>query len=629
MRKFLLFAMGLIAFEIGNSQSLKTITEYWSTLKLKEKYTVVTQAPYYKQGKYEAFDSDGNITHSLNYNKGVLDGVQYFYLNDEGSPSSYSYCSPIRKPMHVWTYKNGDRVGIQKDYTCMNGKYFLWVEKNWGEKNTATRYFSTGKKMYVTEWIDKADNGSGSVEYYFPKGKLRVKFSYKYDGETYSGKYYEYSEQGELIIESNFSGKKNCWINNFTGYDLEYLTVGTNRDETKWIGVDNCKSCESCEYTIFEDGMKNTMTYSSGVLMSYPNGQKMISGDTTFFENGKIKSIGKTLSFYENGNKKGDGDTTFYESGQVETIGTKISYYLNGSKRHHNDTTFYTNGKVSTIGKDIKFYENGNLKTDGTNKFFENGKPEYTKDESYERTYNADGQLISETNLSTGEYSVNFPNGTRKKIVVYNKKGEINGWLQEFDENGNFIEFSFYVDGKKQDLTISNFYDVFKEAFGSIKKSEYISYGNKPLETYKPHSETKLLYYKGDMLLQSYKEKYSTETSKQKRLLLLKDVVFACSNLLEFAKNYTESMQQELKKTKSIEDIEGFLSYYESVSNQIVEVNQKYSSLMTDKAKAAKMSKDDSKKLAGDIKLYNKLCSSKNKLDMGIELIQRIEKLLN
>lgn len=622
MKKIFLIVLLITVNSLAWSQ--KTIQkieyyDYWKT-KIKKKYSI-DQTTQSKNGKYLLYDQQGNCVLDLNYKNDELNGIQkiYFEADEEDDVQSFfgvkyiedgleqgsnvkNYCG---SPTIIVNYINGKKDGWKKVYVCkpsyqlkkevlykdgetVQSKYYNIFVRSEDVSAQQVRYLSTFSDSYSIEDIDYQLKywASGEICQYYKNGKLAMKKS----GSDLS----VYNKYGKLI--------------EINGESLFYK---------------NGQIKQSGDTTFYASGRIKSIGQN---LFYYENGSLERHGDTTFYQSGKIETLGDDIIFYETGIKKQSGDTTFFQSGKIETIGSDIVFYETGIKKQSRDTTFYQNGKIATIGKNIVYYENGNLKTDGVNKYFENGKPEYFKDASYERTYYNSGQLLSEKNLTTGEYIENYPNGSLKLKTCYNKEGRLNGYYQKYDEKGSLTEFTLYAAGEKQAVNMDIVYKAFRDFFGTTKKSDYISIGDAPMEYYSPNSPTKLIYSKGEKLMGSYKEGYANETLNEKRNIILKNAVNALIGLKALADKNTEQMQEDLKQAKTVEDIEGFLYYYDTIKVQSGNITQKYLTLQSDKSKFSTIGKDQYKVISSEYKEYIKMFYCKTKFDKGSALLEKLDK---
>jgi len=381
-----------------------------------------------KNGKYLLYDQQGNCVLDLNYKNDEFNGLQKIFFEADENADLQSFFG-------VKFIENALEQGRKVENYC-------------------------GSPTIIVNYINGKKDGLKKVYECKPSYQLKKEVIYK-DGSTTQTKYFN------IFVKSEDYGAKqvrylSAFSNSYSIEDIDYQLKN-------WVSGEVYQYYKNGKVAIKKDNADLKVYDKTGTLLSweingktniYSNGQVIKSGDTVFFENGKVKSIGNHLIFYENGIKKKNGDTTFYQTGQIDSIGISISFYETGIKRHHYDTTFFENGKIATIGKDIAYYDNGNLKTDGVNKYFENGKPEYTKDAIYERTYDHSGQLLVEKNLSTGKYIENYPNGQPKIVASYNKKEKLDGWYQKFNENGDLTEYTFYAKGEKQTVNMKTVYLV-------------------------------------------------------------------------------------------------------------------------------------------------------------------------
>jgi len=367
MKKIITLLLLIAPLSQAWTQNLKTVIKYssysYTPNDIAERYTILNAPPYYKHGTYESFLPGGDILTKLNYNKGELDGIQYYYLKSDYLGSSSESCIGLRKPMSEYTYKNGKKIGWQKEYECnsWNSKnvYFLKEETFLGDNYQYNLYYPNGIKA-IEEHYNRI-SGDGKEIHSYESGEINMTIEYKKKNDTiYAGSYKKYYKS-QLYEEGTFEGCLYCWIK-YTGsqlYGVDLRTFETNR-------------CDLSIVKTIKNGKKDQFCHSKYKEVECPcylNGQRKKSGDTTFYESGKIKSRGNELEYYESGSLKRSGDSLYFENNIMQTDG-KNTWFTNGNpnKKVLSDRTeyYYESGKIKQMVesdslKKIEYLENGNI----------------------------------------------------------------------------------------------------------------------------------------------------------------------------------------------------------------------------------------------------------------------------
>ncbi len=601
----ILFTLGIFVTAIAQTTVKTSEVNFEDYGVCVEKATVKSTWPYSKHGLTQYYKGDVLVA-KVNYTDGLINGDYIYYFNKD--------CKGKVREIHV--YKN-NKVQKETKYVC--------DEANGSSKKTEELTYDFkpdyNQKIYYYNLSELSKNSYSigyELDYTNTAYNTMAEYAKKYNISDYLD-----IEKCICLIEQKLGGSKSV-VYYYVGGKVATGSLLLYKSGSVAIRINGS------EVKVYNKSGKMIGWEINGRTNLYDNGQVIKSGDTTFYKNGKIMSIetylSTYLSFYENGIKQRHGDTIFYQSGKIESIGYGISFYENGIKKKSGDTTFYQNGKIATIGKNIVYYENGNLKTDGVNKYFENGKPEYIKDEVFERTYDFSGHLLTEKNLETGQYLEFYYNGRPKVKAYYNKDGKLDGIWAEYDESGNLLVVYNYEAGTKYDVSFDDVYSDFRNFFGIMKTSEFITLGDKPVEYYQPHEKTALLYNKGNKLFKNYKEKLTNEHSSK----IVYDAMMAFNSLKEYTKDNSEIMQQELKKAKTPDDIAGFLSYYYSIKSQASSVNSKFADMLGKyENEFPAITKMDIKPLNAEVKTYNKAYYCEGKFNQGKSLLSKLDTLLS
>jgi antitoxin component YwqK of YwqJK toxin-antitoxin module len=234
-------------------------------------------------------------------------------------------------------------------------------------------------------------------------------------------------------------------------------------------------------------------------------------GLTVFhYENGQISSIGTMR------NGKPDGYwKTFYENGVVKSEGNRLNFELDSIWTFYNDTgkvvlqITYKNGKKNGIRRtyqedevmeenfvdDVKqgftnyFYPNGKLKKEvpfvdgleeGLGKMFAADDGRVIELIHYRKGYIEEIENINridKNGYKQGKWVWFYPDGKIKKEGFYKNDLE-NGYFKDYDEEGNLISTSKYVDGVLQE-------DVAELAKLDIKTEYYPNGKVKIMASYK------------------------------------------------------------------------------------------------------------------------------------------------
>jgi uncharacterized protein len=217
------------------------------------------------------------------------------------------------------------------------------------------------------------------------------------------------------------------------------------------------------------------------VTVSGQNGSDSLHFFQFFFPSGKLSSEGFMKNDQPDGYWK-----TYYENGNVKSEGNRENFMLNGSWKFYDETgkivldinyeqnlkngtrtTYMENEKiVENFEKDIKqgftyiYYPNGSLKRDI---FFRDGL-----EEGYAREYDEDGlvialyqyrkgflinrEIINRLNSAgnkQGVWMYFHENGNIRRTEEW-RNGLLNGFVKEFDMNGNLKNIAKYIQGEMQ-----------------------------------------------------------------------------------------------------------------------------------------------------------------------------------
>lgn len=185
--------------------------------------------------------------------------------------------------------------------------------------------------------------------------------------------------------------------------------------------------------------MKRSLTLSLLLLLTAVSFSQV---KKTYFDNGKLKSVGE----YVNGEKNGTWKV-YYESGQLRSI----MNFENG-ERNGEFKSYHENGELSIIGLQEKGMNIGKWKY-----YDEDGDIQVIQedikntDSLLSKTYHKNGQLYSieySVNFKlSGESKYYFDNGTLFKSGNYKKGKEIGEWKYYY-QNGKLRLIGKYDQGK-------------------------------------------------------------------------------------------------------------------------------------------------------------------------------------
>jgi len=347
------------------------------------------------------YDAAGNITRVGNWdNDGNIEGEQKEYEYSEGE--TFLQRSIFCKDKEVISYSSyygKDRPKIQY------------------EKNKFLRtYDNNNVKTSDLSLINGEYNGFLTAyegEYYFEKSVLVKYWNCTHNGMQHIDFVPDNKVEGTFLVATKYSG-----IANKTAIKIcRYKNLEKTKPLLKKINIsfpDGNFETEPYLYEI-EEKFNNNMQITSTLLdtnvecdnvsslkdkclekyLKYSNGQKKFSGDTTFYESGKIKSLGNKLEYYESGIIKRNGDSLYFENGKMQTDGIN-TWFENGNPKRKllTDRTefYYESGKIKQMvlidfSKYIDYYENGNTSKIWEKTTFNNNPCEIT------RTYDGNGNI--------------------------------------------------------------------------------------------------------------------------------------------------------------------------------------------------------------------------------------------
>jgi antitoxin component YwqK of YwqJK toxin-antitoxin module len=235
----------------------------------------------------------------------------------------------------------------------------------------------------------------------------------------------------------------------------------TSIEMTQPINIEKLRDFERVECNIIDDkyeGIYKLYEFNNlSVICNYKNGKKNGKYES-FYKNGKYRQIANYVDDLIQGES-----TSYFESGAIATKcnyvnhdieGESIIYYQpeNGFNGQPKYVCNYKNGKID--GEYKMYWMNGQLK-EIVNYILNNNNSCKIGEE---KQYYSNGQLSFICNYIIDENNNNKQHGP---VVEYHYNGEVkakyniineeyDGVYEEFDEQGELIEFSEYIQGVKQ-----------------------------------------------------------------------------------------------------------------------------------------------------------------------------------
>jgi antitoxin component YwqK of YwqJK toxin-antitoxin module len=269
----------------------------------------------------------------------------------------------------------------------------------------------------------------------FKACEMQIQYSYKEDGEWYSGDETIYPE---LIIGDDQD-------NNFE----PYIIINTPEHNEPELGdgwsnlgemnfeetVKTLEEMNTLDYNLISEDEKEDFTYfSSSKIKSDPSQNGDIKN---YYDNGQLKDEGHLESGQKNGLWK-----TYFDNGNIETERSYINGKENGKAKGWYETgeLAFEADKKDNLPKGLvrNYHKNGNLKMEC---FFVGGK-----EQGEQKKYFEEGQLSIEGAFKKGQqegtWKYYYKNGKLLKQVVY-KNGEVqlvNKWDEQGDLESNDME---------------------------------------------------------------------------------------------------------------------------------------------------------------------------------------------
>jgi antitoxin component YwqK of YwqJK toxin-antitoxin module len=296
----------------------------------------------------------------------------------------------------------------------------------------------------------------------FKACEMQIQYSYKEDGEWYSGDETIYPE---LVIGDDRDNKFEPYIIiNAPEHNEPELGDGwSNLGEMDFEEtVKRLEEMKTLDYNLISEDEKEDFTYfSSSKIKSDPSQNGDIKN---YYENGQLKDEGNLESGQKNGIWR-----TYFDNGNIETERNYIKGKENGKAKG-----WYENGELAfeadkkddlPHGLVINYHKNGILEVQIT--YVEGNK------HGEEKAYFEDGQLAHEGIFNKGQeegvWKYYFKNAKLRKQVIYTDGVEtlVNKW----DEDGNleFNDIESYQFNKEQKIAFSCYPNLRGVDFSKVK----------------------------------------------------------------------------------------------------------------------------------------------------------------
>lgn len=409
------------------------------------------------------YDENHTITEVQEYNQGVLHGDHIQYHPNERQSYHVQYVNGKKDGIERWFSSNG-RVAGEGEYVQgkMIGKHwkkhengtlsFLATFDTKGALKEPIREFDDNGQKIAEYSRNEEDKFNGKFQSWFSDGKLQTD-CYYVNGEL-EGEYSQYYSSGQQKLKGGYKNQLK------EGLFQEWYEDGKLAFEG-----------------IFKEGNRTgefTDWYSNGQMKTKRNFKdSLFNGDQKdWFEDGSLNvearyELGKKDGTFRSWNKEG---VLLFEGAfdQDSPIGTHTAYYDSGKKY---EVFHFLDGKKE--GKHEVYYQSGQIKLtetfkndlvegdalgyfeDGSEAFTRNakeGRPVGTQKEFYPPSGDAKGIVANhffhnEKGELHGEQKSYYPNGAIKTLIGYDD-GVLSGLKALWDQDGNLLEESKYVNGK-------------------------------------------------------------------------------------------------------------------------------------------------------------------------------------
>ncbi|MCF7851802.1 MAG: toxin-antitoxin system YwqK family antitoxin [Simkaniaceae bacterium] len=414
-----------------------------------------------KQMAYLAeFDQEGQLLKPIvEYNeKGQLI-ARYTMTKDNLRDGSFQTWYDDGALQNDYVYQQGQFEGVQREYFS-NGQLKREAYYQNNKKNGHfTEYAENGQLTFEVNFVD--DQIDGDVKEFYADGSKKSLKTFEKGG--LNGSHYEWFQDGSEKLVS-------CYINGeLNGNYIQY------NDERKLIlkaQYVSGKLDQECESYYADGSLKEKICFKEGVKEGpycayYPNGQLQIQ--MNYKDDQPDKEM---LGWHESGSPAfhrqyksgvfiGQQEEYFDSKDKNKKMISKVMNYDDQGQIDGEQKTYYENGVVQTLltyhsgalhGMKALWSEQGDLIEEA---WYEEDKLEgrfFQRDQSGKEII-----TFYENNKKEGPYEVYYPEnehlGKVKAIEATYKNNQLFGDVLEYNENGDKVSLTHYVNGKKEGIS--------------------------------------------------------------------------------------------------------------------------------------------------------------------------------
>ncbi|MBU2020653.1 MAG: hypothetical protein KJ941_13490 [Bacteroidetes bacterium] len=428
-----------------NNRQDSVFTEWHENGNLKLKGTYNMEKPI---GRWEYYYFDGRVK-SI---EEIVDGtvlVEEFYLPDSlhtqliidgtGELLVYYNTGSLKE---YYQYKDGLKDGTFEEYSIYNYPLLTGSFKKGKKEGKWNYYFFTGDLHKTIDYSNEKMNGEYVV--YYDNGVKKIEGAYQNDLKA--GKWTWKTNKGTVDMEGFFSDdlQDGKWLYNYPTGELSYTAqYKKGKKDGNWnYFYKNGKLSKEGSFENDEKEGEWKTWYEDGVLLmkgSYSKGKE--NGEwVNFWENGKLKN----RSTFKEGTLNGLWES-YHQNGKLSLQGT----YKDDHKAKQ-WITFYDNGlpaelatyKVFNVKSKINYSilkDFDRVESQLHGKFIRYSQKDFQKSEEGKYKHNQ----------KTGEWIAYQTGGTRPAVISNYKKGELSGWMKQYDKSGVLVSEVEYKDGLK------------------------------------------------------------------------------------------------------------------------------------------------------------------------------------
>lgn len=343
------------------------------------------------------------------------------------------------------TFSKGNLNGVKKEFNESGEITLLETYKDDKLDGLSYSTYPNGGKSCEGTFVN--DEREGKLTCYFPDGKVKTEMNYK-DGKL-NGAYKVFNEAGDLVLESNYKD------GNLDGPFKKYFG-------NKLVNIE----------TVYADGK-----VQGSIKKYYVNGKLE---EETFFENGKAKNA---VEYYANGSKS--IETVYDADENVQSY----SYYNPKNELYYQE--FFKDGDL----KSVKQYSRNN--------------PKPVEANISRKTFDIkslDGKILLsgeyDKSKRNGEWKYYYSNGNLRAKREW-KKGKQDGFLYEYNRNGDVEDIYFYSNDSLSGIGESYFSEKLTGVYHYAKDEK-----NGPFVTYYTNGSKRVEGYYTNDNLEHYRYTY-------------------------------------------------------------------------------------------------------------------------